>query len=100
MMSRLRDTGRFPAVLGLCLALAFAAGCTFKKDKVDPPAELAKFKETIKVTRVWSASVGGAKPVLRLGLGVAVDGDRVFAAGRNGEVTAYALGTGRTLWHT
>ena len=100
MMSRPRDIRRFPAVLGLCLALAVAAGCSFKKDKVDPPADLAKFKETVRVTRVWSASVGGAKPVLRLGLGVAVDGDRVFAAGRNGEVTAYALGTGRTLWHT
>ena len=100
MMSRLRDTRRFPVVLGLCLALAAAAGCTFKKDKVDPPADLAKFKETVKVTRVWTASVGGASPKLRLGLGVAVDGDRAFAAGHNGEVAAYALATGKALWHT
>jgi outer membrane protein assembly factor BamB len=99
MMSRPRDARRFPAVLGLCLALALAAGCASKKDKADPPADLVKFKETVKVTRVWSDNVGGANPKLRLGLGVAVDGDRVFAAGHKGDVYAYALATGKPLWH-
>src|SRR5262249_39781543 len=54
---------------------------------------------TIRTERVWTASVAdkGAKP-LRLGLGLAVDGKRVFAAGRKGEVAAFDLNSGRPLW--
>lgn len=89
---------RRAAITGLFVALALAAGCASKKDRVDPPAELVKFKETVKVDHVWSAKVGGANPRLRLGLDVAVDGDRVFAAGHDGEVKAYTLATGRQLW--
>ena len=39
-------------------------------------------------------------PKLRLGLGVAVEGDRAFAAGHDGSVAAYSLGTGKQLWRT
>jgi outer membrane protein assembly factor BamB len=99
MTFRLRDS-RSPVIfLGLLAALALVGGCS-KKDKIDPPAELSKLKDTIKVERVWSANVGGKAPKLRLGLGVAVEGDRAFAAGHDGSVSAYALATGKQLWHT
>lgn len=100
MTLSLRATRSSAIVLGLLAALTLVTGCGNKKDRIDPPADLAKFKETIRVEKVWSASVGGSAPKLRLGLGVAVEGDRAFAAGHDGSVVAYALGTGRQLWHT
>jgi outer membrane protein assembly factor BamB len=81
-------------------ALLLLAACSKDKD-IDQPAKLTDFSATLRAQRVWSASVAdkGAKP-LRLGLGLAVEGNRVFAAGRKGEVAAFDLTTGRTLWHT
>jgi outer membrane protein assembly factor BamB len=80
-------------------SLLTALGACSKKDKdVDPPAELADFPATLRVQRVWDASVGGDDEKLRLGLGVATDTGRAFAAGHNGEVAAWDLETGKQLW--
>ena len=44
---------------------------------------------------VWSATVDDKKALpLRLGLGLAVDGNRVYAAGHKGDVQAFDLQTG------
>lgn len=82
-----------------CAVLVIAA-CSKDKD-VDQPAKLTDFSATLKAERVWTASVAdkGAKP-LRLGLGLSIDGDRVYAAGRKGEVAAFDLKSGRALWRT
>jgi outer membrane protein assembly factor BamB len=79
-------------------ALLVLAACSKDKD-VDQPAKLTDFTATIRAQRVWTASVAdkGAKP-LRLGLGLAVEGNHVYAAGRKGEVAAFDLTSGRTLW--
>ncbi|HSY08745.1 MAG TPA: outer membrane protein assembly factor BamB [Steroidobacteraceae bacterium] len=86
---------RFVAI-GLLLALA---ACSKDKD-VDKPAKLANLQATLRVDRVWGDDVGGAKVPLRLGLALAVDGDRVYAAGRKGDVAAFALATGHQIWRT
>lgn len=99
MTCRLRLSHRPWTAAALVLALAAAAGCS-STNKIDPPAALTKINPTIKVEKVWSVNVGGAASKLRLGLGVAVEGDRAFAAGHDGNVTAYALQTGRQLWRT
>jgi outer membrane protein assembly factor BamB len=91
----------FPAFArnALVLAgLALAAACNSSSKKPDAPAKLEDFKPTAQVQKVWSASVGGGEPKLRLGLGVALEGERVFAAGYNGNVAAYDLKSGRRLW--
>jgi outer membrane protein assembly factor BamB len=80
-------------------ALALLAGCS-SSDKVQPPAELTGFRSTADIQRSWSASLSGAKPRLRLGLGVAAAGDTVFAAGYDGEVMALNGADGRRLWRT
>lgn len=82
-------------VAGALLALA---ACS-KDKEIDQPAKLTDFNATLRVQRVWTASVAdkGAKP-LRLGLGLAIEGNRVFAAGRKGEVAAFDLESGRSLW--
>ena len=85
----------------LCaLALAALAACHSKKDKaIDPPAELTDFPASLRVQRVWDAGVGSKKgEVLRLGLGVALDNGRAFAAGRSGDVEAFDLDSGRSVW--
>ncbi len=89
-------TRRFAPLLGMSLLLL--AAC--EKNKFDPPAELTEFRSTVKVEHAWSAGVGGDKPAMRYGLGLALDGDRVFAAGHNGDVVAFDLRTGHKLWQT
>lgn len=84
---------------GALAALVLAAACSKEKD-VDPPAELVKFQPSVRTSKVWSAGVGGGDEVLRLGLRPAVDGDRVFVAGHDGEVQALELASGKSLWRT
>jgi outer membrane protein assembly factor BamB len=82
----------------------FAATCVLllsacDKDKeVDPPAELVEFKASVRVAKVWSASVGGDMETLRLGLRPSVEGDRVYAASHGGDVYAFDLKSGRVRW--
>ncbi|MBK6598568.1 MAG: PQQ-binding-like beta-propeller repeat protein [Proteobacteria bacterium] len=80
-------------------ALLLLAGCS-KEKPVDMPSELVDFNASAKVERLWSASVGGSDEVLRLGLGLAVQGDRVYAAGHNGEVVALERASGKAVWRT
>jgi outer membrane protein assembly factor BamB len=83
-----------------CLALLAAlAACSSKKKDAERPAELTEFRHTAQVQRVWSAGVSGA-PKLRIGLTLAHDGERVFAAGHNGTVAALDAKTGRRLWQS
>jgi outer membrane protein assembly factor BamB len=79
----------------LC-ATAVLAACS--KDKADKPAVLVPLTNRIDIKTAWHTHLGGEKPILRLGLGVAVDGERAFAASYKGSVTAFALGTGKELW--
>jgi outer membrane protein assembly factor BamB len=89
---------------GLTVALTLAAlvivvACS--KDKsIDRPAKLtALVNPSLKVQRIWSTSVDDKKALaLRLGLGVSVADDRVYAAGHRGDVVALDLGTGRVVW--
>jgi outer membrane protein assembly factor BamB len=74
-------------------------GCSSKDvDPDDLPAELVKFKQTLKIKKVWSRSVGGGTEFLRLGLRPSEDGVKIYAASHDGKVTAMDLATGRVLW--
>jgi len=81
-------------------ALLLVAACSKDKD-IDKPAVLSAFPGTLKVERVWSASVAdkGAN-VLRLGLSLAAEDNRVYAAGYRGEVEALDAKSGHVLWRT
>jgi outer membrane protein assembly factor BamB len=77
------------------------AGCGVfgKKDEpIEPPAELAPIQPVLTISRVWDTRVGSGSELLNLALAPAVDGGRVYAAGRNGRVHALALDTGRSQW--
>jgi outer membrane protein assembly factor BamB len=105
---------RRPGLVALLGALACAAllcaGCSvfngsifnskakLAKKKAEEPMALAPFANRIELQRVWSVSLSGEVPRLRLGLDLAVDGERVFAATHKGEVEAFDLKSGRRLW--
>jgi outer membrane protein assembly factor BamB len=85
-------------VLVAAAVLALGA-CDSKDKKVDKPAELTDIKSpTVRVQKVWGASVGGGGKKLRLGLGLASLDDRLYAAGRDGDVAAFDIRTGKQLW--
>ena len=69
----------------LAAALLALGGCDSKDKKLEKPAELTDIKSpTVRVQKVWGASVGGGGKKLRLGLGLANIGDRLFAVRVNG----------------
>lgn len=83
------------------LAVGMLAACHRGKVKdVDAPVKLLPLRDTVSVQRLWQASVGGDKPVLRLGLGLGIDGDQVYAAGHDGDIAAFSIADGRALWRT
>jgi outer membrane protein assembly factor BamB len=90
---------RTALVVALATLTALAA-CSGKEKEVDPPAELADFPATLRVQRAWDAGVGGDGEKLRLGLGVAAEEGRLYAAGREGDVVAFDLDSGKSLWRT
>ncbi len=81
------------------LALALLVVACSKDKSVDQPAKLTVFQPTLRVQHEWSATVDDKKALpLRLGLGLAVDNNRVYAAGHKGDVEAFDLQKGRRAW--
>jgi outer membrane protein assembly factor BamB len=85
------------ALLGVALAAALLTGCN-TVDKAERPAELTKMVNRVEIRRVWRTSISGEAPKLRLGLDMAVDGNRVFIASHSGVVEAIEVSSGRRLW--
>jgi outer membrane protein assembly factor BamB len=85
--------------LVLVAAMLALVACSSKEKKAQKPAELVDIQNpTVRVQKLWGASVGGGGKKLRLGLGLAAMDGRLFAAGRDGDVAAYDLRTGKPIW--
>jgi outer membrane protein assembly factor BamB len=81
----------------LALLAFLVVACDSDKD-IEPPAALVPFQAKLAVDRAWRATLGGKDRSLRLGLAPAVDGNRVYAAGPTGVVTAFTAASGQTVW--
>jgi outer membrane protein assembly factor BamB len=91
---------KYRAIVFAAAMLALAA-CSSKDKKVDEPAKLIDIKSpTVRIQKIWGASVGGGGKKQRLGLGLAASDSRLFAAGRDGDVAAFDLKTGKQIWRT
>jgi len=88
---------RAGSIAAAVLALS-ACGWFGGEEIEDPPAELVKFKSTLRIKKVWSDSVGDGTKALRLALAPASDGSVIYAAAHDGKVTAYEAVKGRKLW--
>jgi outer membrane protein assembly factor BamB len=90
---------RARALPGALAALLAVAACS--KDKnIDVPAKLTPLPHpSVQVTHLWGHNMGDKKAaVLRLGQGVSIADNRVYAAGHHGEVVALDLANGHLLW--
>jgi outer membrane protein assembly factor BamB len=86
------------ALVGLALA---ALGCSSKGSTIEPPASLQRIEVKARLERLWDASLAGEdEDGLLLGLAPATDGRRIYAAGRDGMVSAFDLATGDRVWRT
>ncbi len=93
-------TGRLrPGLWGLVVLLL--AGCSLlssEKDNTEPPAPLTPIRHAVRLQRVWHADAGAAVREAAVRLQPALDGGRLFAAGRKGRVTAFDADTGKRIW--
>ncbi|MGI9219896.1 MAG: outer membrane protein assembly factor BamB [Woeseiaceae bacterium] len=91
-----------PRIVCLVIATLLVSGCSMfgKKDKELEPTKLVDIETTIDVRKLWSAKLGDDAEHLRVMLRPAGDGNRVFAASRDGNVVALDAETGKQAWKT
>ncbi|MEO7387448.1 MAG: outer membrane protein assembly factor BamB [Gammaproteobacteria bacterium] len=89
-------------LLLLAVLSLIQAGCSLfgGDDDANPPADLTKFKPTLRISKAWHASLGDNSEFLRLALQPASDGARIFAAAHDGRVSAFEAIKGKRLWRT
>lgn len=87
-------------LVGLVAATSLLAGCGIfsTEDEELEPKELVDFKPTLTIKRLWSAKVGGEAEFLRVALRPVGDGNRVYAAGHDGIVSAFDPENGQQIW--
>lgn len=95
---RARPSIRILAALLVPLALAGCSAFGSKDEPIEPPAELTDIEPVLTVRKAWDARVGSGSELLNLALRPAIEGGRVYAAGRDGRVHALDLETGRSQW--
>ncbi len=86
-----------------CLAVAtlIVSGCSWfggDKDEELKPAKLVDIESTLDVRKLWSANVGKDAEFLRVMLRPAGDGNRIYAASRDGNVVAFDAESGKQAW--
>jgi outer membrane protein assembly factor BamB len=81
-------------------ALALSACGIFSGDDEEElePVELVDIETKVKVRKLWSTKVGDAAEYLRVALRPAGDGNRIYAASRDGNVVALNPESGKTIW--
>ncbi len=84
---------------GVLLCALMISGCSwFSKKTGQEPMDLESFKETAKLTEVWSAGVGNGQGVGFTQLTPAVDADKIYTVDNEGIVTALNRQNGKKLW--
>ena len=87
----------------LVVAALFISGCSWfggDDDKELEPAELVDIETKVDVRKLWSAKLGDDAEFLRVNLRPAGDGNRIYAASRDGNVVALDAESGKQAWKT
>ncbi len=97
---------RVGGIVLLLAGLMLAGGCTAignlfdNPDNTAEPAELVDLEPSIQVRTVWQRHVGSGAGKMFLKLRPAIAGERVYAATRDGSVSAFDARTGEPVWET
>ena len=87
------------AIVAAALAVSSCSWFGGDDDELKP-IELVKIEPKIEVDKLWSVKLGDGAEYLRLALQPASDGNRVFAASRDGNVLAVDPVSGKAIWRT
>ena len=83
------------------IVAALAVSACSKDDEIKlEPAKLVDIQTTIDIKKLWSAKLGENAEFLRVNLQPAGDGNRIYAASRDGKVSAFHPETGKRDWQT
>ncbi|MAF84463.1 MAG: outer membrane protein assembly factor BamB [Gammaproteobacteria bacterium] len=82
----------------VCMLTLTGCGMFGGDEEINAPAELVKFKPTLRIKKAWSKNLGDSAENLRLALVVASDGTTVFAAAHDGRVAAFDADSGKRHW--
>ncbi len=83
------------------IVAALAVSACSKDDEIKlEPAKLVDIQTTIDIKKIWSAKLGENAEFLRVNLQPAGDGNRIYAASRDGKVSAFHPETGKRDWQT
>jgi outer membrane protein assembly factor BamB len=90
-------------IAALGIATLLFAGCGWFGGKDDDkkalePLELVDIQTTLNVRKLWQAKLGAGAEFLRVNLRPASDGNRIYAASRDGNVIAFDPATGKQAW--
>lgn len=86
---------------GIVAAAILLSSCSlFGKDdeKELEPTKLTDIETKVQIKRLWSTNVGGDAEFLRVALRPVGDGNRIYAASRDGNVVALNPETGKEFW--
>ncbi len=84
----------------LIIATLTMLACSKDDEIVLEPLKLEKIQTTLDIDKVWSAKLGGDAEFLRVNLQPAGDGKRIYAASRDGVVSAFHPESGKRAWQT
>lgn len=91
-------------VFGAALAAVLLSSCGIfggdDEEKELEPLELVDIETKINIRRLWRARIGDDAEFLRVALRPAGDGNRIYAASRDGNVVAFDPESGREAWRT
>lgn len=88
------------AILAAAMALSACGMFGDKEDKELEPLELVDIDAKIDIRRLWNTKLGDDAEFLRVALRPSGDGNRIYAASRDGNVVALDPETGRQAWRT
>lgn len=93
---------RLARPIAATVAAFVLSGCSIfgggDDDEELEPLELVDIEETLDVRRLWSEKLGGGSESLRIGLNPSGDGNRIYAASYDGNVSALDPETGDKAW--
>lgn len=82
----------------LLCALLMSSCSLFSKKTGQEPMDLESFKETAKLSNVWSSGVGDGQGIGLTQLTPAIDADKIYTVDHEGIVTALNRQNGKKLW--